>query len=413
MRGRWNAGAILILGLVSLLWLALGPPPSALAASASASGPTLSVAQTSVSMQVRKDGLFDSRSDVGQAIGSILVSSLGKGRASIQISGYYSDGTGAGVTFHRGVPSAAPFPNVSPVPAVPVRSNGSQPIAVSFNWTRTSTTTGWLVVADKAHPSQRVLVPFQVKEIIPGAVLARVFGYAAAIAAGLIVIVALSLRSHKPLNDLTEGPTWSFKDSWASNFVALGSALGTIFAASGFLADFLPGLSTGMFVGFSLAYGALVLIAPLVFQTLSWKGAPTYRGLLVAGAIVLWAVVGELGTAVELLNRGGLAPAAGWLAFVASVIVLGFYTRASIVPVITAPSPPKVDTVAAASSAAGVAAALATAEGRPDEDVRAAATAAATNVIEATTLAPAAAPLAAEGVAGRVPAGRARPAAML
>src|SRR5205823_2495246 len=126
----------------------------------------------------------------------------------------------------------------SPIDLAP---NHSVQISVSFQWRRTGTDTGWFVVNDASKLGAPVTVPFQVHEVIPGGVLSTVLWLSAALALLLIFAVAITLSGRE--KTITEGPTWSFKDSWASNLTAVGAILGTVLAASGFLSDVLPGLS--------------------------------------------------------------------------------------------------------------------------------------------------------------------------
>lgn len=364
MRYRCIAVLVLILAVVFLLGpgTALGQPTPT-----STPTPSVSVAPTSVPLTVKKNGLFNTRSTKGQAIGTLLVVWPGIGQASVVTSGYYSDGASAAVNYHPGR-AVTPFPTPSSTP-VSVASDSPQPIAVCVNWAGSDASSGWLVVTDQAHPGPPATVPFQIKEFVPGGVLGGVLGWSALIAAVLVVAVGLTLWSRHPPLILAPGPTWTFSQSWASNLTALGAILGTVLAASGFASDVLPGLSVGMFLGFTFFYGALVLVAPVIFQMCSPSGKSTYPGLLVAGGIVIWALIGELWTAVVLLWRGGMPFWVGLVVLPAGIVALFFYTRASIVPVIFPPK--KVDAaVTAASTAAAMAAAAAVTGGKSDDDAK-------------------------------------------
>ncbi len=354
MHRRWNAGWAFILVVVALLAPAAAaadeddaPPPAPL--------PSLSAAADPVSMEVKKVYPWNTRSTQGVANGSVLLSNAGGGQATgVKLQGYYADGHP--VTF--ATPSAAPSPRPSPTT---VSGNDSVPIDISFVWDGSARDTGWFVFTDSSGASAPVVVPFKVNDIIPAMVLTEVLLGAAGLAVLLMFLVWRDMRA-KP-HAVTTDSTWSFGDSWASNLTGLGAVLGTVLAATGFLTEVLPGVSTGMFIGFSLLYGSLALLAPAAFTALcDAEGDSTYGGLLVAGAIVLWAVLGELGTAVVLLLRGGVPWLLGALACIAGVAGTFFYARASIARAI-APSPPQVDTDAAATSAAATAAAVAAATG--------------------------------------------------
>ncbi len=260
-------------------------------------------------------------------------------------------------------------------------------------------------------------MPFQVAENVPASVFVTVLLVAAVIAVLLTLSVLLTVWKWHPqlIPTLSEGPTWSFRDSWASNLTALGAILGTVLAASGFLADVMPGLSTGTFVGFSLVFAFLLVVAPLVFTLCSPKaGDDTTVELFLAGAIVLRAVIGELLTVVELLRRGGVPTWVGWVAFAGSIAVLGFYTRASVAQVINASKSAKQDPVAAATAAlAEAAVAVVAAESGP-ADVELRLRSATGEVYAVAPFAEkTAAGLATGPLAGRVSARRSRPAAML
>ena len=96
---------------------------------------------------------------------------------------------------------------------------------------------------------------------------------------------------------------WSFKDSWLTNIAALGGVLGTVLGATGFFNEVLPGVSAGRFTGFSLVFGGLALVAPIVYTTLGTRHATsdgnviavgTVAGLLVASTVTISAVAGQL-----------------------------------------------------------------------------------------------------------------------
>jgi hypothetical protein len=400
MRCRRSVGVVLILGAAALLGYAA--PASATAASA----PALSVAPSPVLMQITRSGLFDTRSTQGTAKGSLLVANTGAAAArGIKMAAYYSDGTLVRNFKYQRTGSVSRS-------LVRLARNGTVPFSVSFTWDRTNFDHGWIVVTDRSHLSAPVTVPFQIDEVVPGGVLVGLLEWAAGFAALIVFLVWLSLRGRP--HQITEGPTWSFRDSWATNLTALGGTLATVLAASGFFSDVVPGLSTGTFVGFNLFYVALALLAPLVFQAFYYKGNPTYWGLLIAGWVVLVAVMGELATAVVLVNGGWLSAAALWAIFVGGMVGLAFYVRASIVPVIAPVATRTVDASTAATSAAATAAAIATAHGwlptMAEADARAAARAAvaAANAVAGDELADQASAAAADAATTAAEKGEAR-----
>lgn len=105
--------------------------------------------------------------------------------------------------------------------------------------------------------------------------------------------------------------SWTFRDSWATNVAAVGGVLGTVLGSSGFFNEVLPGVSAGRFTGFSLLFGALAVVAPIVYTALGRRHQTkagtlimvgTVAGLLVASAATIAAVVGELTTLALLVH---------------------------------------------------------------------------------------------------------------
>ncbi|HUK67318.1 MAG TPA: hypothetical protein VLW50_00935 [Streptosporangiaceae bacterium] len=110
------------------------------------------------------------------------------------------------------------------------------------------------------------------------------------------------------LMTLRLGPAnWDFSNSWGSTFAAVGALLGTVLSAGVLTGTNTRLMSSGGYAGCNLFFGGLVVIAPFVF-TATRKKDPTepapdgsgvaYDGaalfFLVASAVTLWAVIGEL-----------------------------------------------------------------------------------------------------------------------
>jgi hypothetical protein len=345
-------------------------------------------------MQVTHGGLFSTWSTKDLATGSIIASNQGTAPVDgVQIAGYYTDGK--------------PVILVASPPSVTLVPNDYRPINVSFEWARPSPANGWFVVNDVGKTSGPVTVPFQIKEVVPGSVLVWVMGIALGCAVVLIGAVYGTLGKHSKTGRLRPkksdtahvDATWSFRDSWVTNLSAVGAIVGTVLGASGLLSDALPGLSTGIFLGFNALYGLLVALAPVVYEACykksgtspsgesqAGKPEPTYFGLLAAGTVVLWAVIGELLMALKLVAVGGM-PTWGLVvcivAFVAILIALFFYSRASIELAIAPKDGPSVDVGVAATAAAATAAALAGFRVWNRRDAKGAATAAAEAAIDA------------------------------
>jgi hypothetical protein len=100
---------------------------------------------------------------------------------------------------------------------------------------------------------------------------------------------------------------WSFSESWATTLTAFAALLGTTLAA-----DLFPEVSvsgsdetepfpTGSFTMLNLFFGAVVLLAPLVYAATKERHKQgiyvgVVWGLLVACVLTLWGVLGQLGT---------------------------------------------------------------------------------------------------------------------
>jgi hypothetical protein len=132
-----------------------------------------------------------------------------------------------------------------------------------------------------------------------------------------VILVALcwsKLRSDHKLADPLGEVEWSFTDSWASMLTAVGALLGTILATSGILPMNAEPLSSNALTGLNLFFGALVVIAPLIFSAVQMvqppvkdDEGPRYKGFvwgfLLACLLTIWGVLGELGTLFLLLRE--------------------------------------------------------------------------------------------------------------
>jgi hypothetical protein len=314
------AAAVTLVATPTMAW---GAAPS--------SGATLTVAPSTIQFEVRRDKFFQDRSDTGTATGTLLVSNTGTRPVTITITGYFSDGE-----------SASPQPTT---PELRIPGGQSSPITVSMTWSHDLENAGTLIVDSNKTPA--VSVPFVIKEVVPGRVLFDVLLWSAILGALTCIGAHFAIRwGARPPNtnppkltdEVEPAQTWSFSGSWASNLTALGAILGTVLAATGFLTDVVPGISTGMFVAISLLFGFLVLVAPVIFVAMHDRsGKPSYLGLLVAATFTLWAAIGELASVAQLTARAGLSPslqAAPWIVVAVLMIVLGAYTRTSIAQVI-------------------------------------------------------------------------------
>jgi hypothetical protein len=183
----------------------------------------------------------------------------------------------------------------------------------------------------------------------PVEVLAAAAGYADLLARGdgaalvwgslglAVVLVAfrwLTLYGQHNLGDSLGEVEWSFTDSWASTLTAAGALLGTILATSGILPENAEPLTSTALAGLNLLFGALVVVAPLLFSAfqrpvapVADDEAPRYKGyvwsFLLACTFTVWAVVGELATLVLVLREiqaGVLSDSTSWL-FLALLVI--------------------------------------------------------------------------------------------
>jgi hypothetical protein len=113
----------------------------------------------------------------------------------------------------------------------------------------------------------------------------------------------LKLKPSERLGDAT----WSFSDSWASNLTAVGAILTavlaeteTLFSSDGTTTHL---ASPGQYVALSLVFGLLLLVAPFAYNATKverkvGQNEVQAQGLVVAfllaSAITLWAVLGQL-----------------------------------------------------------------------------------------------------------------------
>ena len=111
------------------------------------------------------------------------------------------------------------------------------------------------------------------------------------------------------------GPAnWDFSKSWGSNLTVVGALLGTILSSSALPEQMATSKAT--YAGLNLLFGVLILVAPLVYTATQTPNSvhrtkllkePQYQGyvasLLVASAVTLWAVIGELTTVVLLFEE--------------------------------------------------------------------------------------------------------------
>lgn len=128
------------------------------------------------------------------------------------------------------------------------------------------------------------------------------------------------------------GPAnWNFSESWASTFTLVGGILGTILAQSGAIPEPTAFLSNAAYGMLNVLFVAVTVLAPVFYTALQTaeKGggtgskAPEHTGFvgsfLLASALTLWGVLGEICTMGLLIGEIAIA---GALAIYTSVLWL-------------------------------------------------------------------------------------------
>lgn len=152
------------------------------------------------------------------------------------------------------------------------------------------------------------------------------------------------------------GPAnWDYSSSWASTFTLVGALLGTILAQSGVVPEPTHYLPRAAYGGLNVLFAMITVLAPFLYTALSTVERPhssfgvrqlQYQGFvwcfLLATALTLWAVLGELVTVGILLKEieaGGALPSAATVPFnlllFASVILLCTYAWRGIYWIVT------------------------------------------------------------------------------
>jgi hypothetical protein len=151
------------------------------------------------------------------------------------------------------------------------------------------------------------------------------------IAGAVLVLISWS-QARVGFGDKLGPPDWDFSASFASTIAGVGAVLGTILGA-----QVLPAnphyLSTIAYTGLNLFFAVLVVVAPFVFAATRDKISQDAQGLhyegfvwsfMIASAITVWAVIGELATLGvlfwELHHAGTLS---GWAVWPIWVLIAG------------------------------------------------------------------------------------------
>lgn len=111
--------------------------------------------------------------------------------------------------------------------------------------------------------------------------------------------------------------SWTFKDSWATNIVAVGAVFGTFLTAAGTVTTLFPGVPLYRFSILSALCGGIVVMAPLVVGVANFRRRNQQRGMRAPGnaqsgdtlvssllAVILGGIVTMFATGAELALLG-------------------------------------------------------------------------------------------------------------
>lgn len=157
----------------------------------------------------------------------------------------------------------------------------------------------------------------------------------ASLAAGIALVVGGWLSCggvRAALKTAIGDPSWDFSKSWASNVTVVGAILGTVLSAKILPTTTAVVVSPNGYTALSLLFGSLVVVAPLVFTVLrSAKPSstgPVYTGrgwgFLLASALTLWGVLGELATVGLVLYEAQHAKTLALGAVIPILATIGF-----------------------------------------------------------------------------------------
>jgi hypothetical protein len=129
------------------------------------------------------------------------------------------------------------------------------------------------------------------------------------------------------------GPKWDFDTSWATTLTTVGALLATVLTAITY-PDAPHHIDKDTVVALSALFGAMVVVAPFLFQAWRHKDAPvagpgstlwgSNRILLLCCGLTFAAVLGQLATGALLCQELTDDGAAGWVATgVATALALG------------------------------------------------------------------------------------------
>lgn len=145
----------------------------------------------------------------------------------------------------------------------------------------------------------------------------KILGLSAAVSIA-VVLMAYPMTADRPNLMRPMGPVnWDFRKSWAANLTVFSAAIGTLFAAR-LLPRHIDSQVTNTFVALNVLFGIAAVVGPFTYTVLQRRvsvtrttgktASPavqyqgTLGGFLLGTTITLWAVLGEILTAGQLIR---------------------------------------------------------------------------------------------------------------
>jgi hypothetical protein len=153
---------------------------------------------------------------------------------------------------------------------------------------------------------------------------------------------------------VTAGPAWTLSDSWVTNIAGAGAFLGTVSDSLGALQSVVSSAAAVGVTILFIMFGGAAAVAPIVYAAAAKQEAQELAelvgsvcGFLLAGAVTLVAVMGEIATVALLVwqvsDSGGERIVRVVLLTMGSVLVAAYSVRALVLfgaPAAPAPAGP-------------------------------------------------------------------------
>jgi hypothetical protein len=190
-----------------------------------------------------------------------------------------------------------------------VKAGGTQPVAIKLTVPKTcANRSGTLILSTGA--GDRVEVRFVLPR--PAGQKPRYdVAFWLALASAAVLALLMGQASTGFLTHLPIDKPWKIDDSWLTNISTLGAVLGTVLTTTGFVEDWLPGVSLGPLLGLNLLYNAMVLFAPVIYAaTCTWTWQPKPKAPAAGSAAVAAGAAEEVRATAVKKGRGGEAAGA-------------------------------------------------------------------------------------------------------